>query len=96
MTRLDCLGICELKIKLNSNKFSLVAFFKEGVGMDTQIICYLPALQFGFSSFQKPNFTFASEMVMFSHYFKQCKCLERFFFMAFQDTVRHPAYSKVL
>lgn len=62
MTRLDCLGICELKIKLNSNKFSLVAFFKEGVGKGAQISPYLPVLQFGF---QKPSLTFPSEMVMF-------------------------------
>lgn len=50
MTRLDCLGICELTLKQNSNKFSLIALFKEGVGMDAQISPYLPALQFGFQA----------------------------------------------
>lgn len=47
-TRSDCLGICDLKIKLNSNKFPFVAFYKEGVGMDAQIILFLSTLQFDF------------------------------------------------
>lgn len=46
--RSDCLGICDLKIKLNSNKFPLVSLFKEGTGMDAWIIPSLSTLQFDF------------------------------------------------